>query len=282
MHWAKNLFVFVGLIFSHKITDWTSVYETVLIFLAFSLAAGAVYVWNDICDREEDRLHPVKRLRPIARGSVAIPVALKWSLALTACSLALAVVVSWLSAVIIAAYLLVNLGYSLFLKKIVILDVMIIGIGFVLRVLGGTILLGYEITGWILICTFFLAVFIGFSKRRYEIIMDGSAVLPVKGYSPYMLDMLMILSASSILSAYTLYIMFRQEWQNGLSIYFSVLPVFFGVLRYVYLIHQSRTVQDHTKLILTDRLLMGAVAVWILLWMIELYYINPRLTLTEQ
>jgi 4-hydroxybenzoate polyprenyltransferase len=172
-----------------------------------------------------------------------------------------------------------NILYSIRLKKIVIMDVVIIALGFVFRVMAGFYCLNYELSNWVLICTFFLSAFIAFSKRRYEIMFDGSSVQFTRGYSPYLLDLLVLMSAGSAISSYVFYVLSRGNWQIGVPLLLSILPVFYGVVRYVMVIHRSEEKLDHTQLILSDKPLLISVLIWIALCIIEIYYIRANMTL---
>jgi len=279
LHWVKNIFVFVPLMFSYQLFNLQSVIRSVIVFGIFCIASSAVYVLNDIFDRGEDLHHPSKRLRPITRGMVSVKDGVTLSAMLILISLVGSAIMSLSLFAVIAAYIVLNLSYSVWLKKILILDVLIIAIGFVMRVLAGAQVLTFEVSNWILISTFFLSALIGFSKRRYESLMDGSPAVLNRGYTPYILDLLMLAMAAAVLTSYGYYVMFRGNWQNGIAIQLSVLVVFFGVFRYVLLIHRSEENLDHTKLILTDKPLVSAVIIWIGLSLVELYIINPHLIL---
>lgn len=277
LHWVKNIFVFVALIFSHHLFDLRAIGNSLYVFCIFCLASSTIYIINDIFDRSEDAKHPSKWMRPITRGLVAIPHAVLFS----ACLGCTAVVLSFIAHVtvgyVMVVYLMLNLFYSFFLKKIAILDVAIIGLGFVLRVLAGAAVLFFDVSNWILISTFFLAVLIAFCKRRYEIMSDGSFLHFERGYSPYFLDILIAIVAASVIGSYIFYVISRGQWQNGVAVLLSVLSVFYGVIRYLLIIYRNEEKLDHTQLILSDKPLVTAVIIWIGLSIIEMYYINPNL-----
>jgi 4-hydroxybenzoate polyprenyltransferase len=276
LHWTKNVFVLVPLVFSGRLFDPPSVVLSLAVFLLFSIASSSIYLVNDVCDREEDRKHPSKSLRPITRGIVRSGQALRWSAGLggTAC---LSFLLSPAVGLVIGTYLAVNALYSVFLKRFVIMDVMIIGAGFVLRVLAGAYALSHTVSSWILICTFLLAALIGFCKRRYEILVDGSSIQFSRGYSPYFLDLLVLLTASSLISSYVYYLLSRGSWQNGIPLWISALVVFYAVIRYILVIHRSEENLDHTQLILSDRPLLVSTLLWTGLLITELYFYNPNI-----
>ena len=175
--WSKNIFLFAGLIFGHRLTDPPSVLAAVLGFACFSLLSSAVYIINDIHDRQEDRLHPRKRLRPIPSGQVGITPAVILAVAV----LAIGLLGSWLLSggffVVGLAYLGLQFAYTFALKHVVLLDVVSLGLGFVLRAVAGAVVVDVDISHWLVICTFTLCLFMGFSKRRCELsaLNDGGS-----------------------------------------------------------------------------------------------------------
>ena len=277
VHWIKNAFVFVALLFSHHLFNMAAVIESACVFGIFCLASSAIYMINDIFDRADDAKHPSKWMRPITRGLVTIPHAIVFSSVLGSAAIILSFTVQTVVGEVILAYLVLNLFYSFFLKKIAIVDVLIIGLGFVLRVLAGASVLSYDVSNWILISTFFLAALIAFCKRRYEIMSDHSSVHFERGYSPYFLDMLIVTLAASVIGSYIFYVISRGQWQNGIAVMLSVLSVFYGVIRYLLIIYRNEEKLDHTQLILSDKPLLASVIIWIGLSVIEMYYINPGL-----
>ncbi|HTQ78789.1 MAG TPA: decaprenyl-phosphate phosphoribosyltransferase, partial [Thermoanaerobaculia bacterium] len=208
--WAKNSFVLAPLVFGQKLGDPAALRAAVIALAAFCLASSAVYLLNDIKDREEDRRHPLKRLRPLAAGTLGVPTAVVATLALAAAALALGVVsLSATFTLILASYMGLNVLYTTWLKHVVILDVMPISFGFVLRVLGGAEATQVKVSSWLLLCTIFLSLFLAFSKRRHEItLLAGGATSqrPVLDhYSEAFLDqMINVVTASSVVS-YALY-----------------------------------------------------------------------------
>ena len=167
--WIKNAFVLVGLLFGHAWRDASAVTDALSATLAFCFASGAVYAFNDVRDAPQDRSHPDKRNRPVARGAVSPARAIGLAIAAAAASLALAAWVGWRAAIIVAAYLALSAAYTLRLKHVPVLDVVIIAAGFMLRLLAGTLGIGIAPSNWLLACGFLLTLFLGFGKRRAEI-----------------------------------------------------------------------------------------------------------------
>lgn len=277
LHWVKNIFVLVSLLFSHRLFDLDAVRESLYVFFIFCMASSTIYMINDIFDRAEDARHPSKWMRPITRGLVKIPHAIFFSVFLGVTALVLSFIIDVATGLAVTTYVTINLFYSFFLKRIAIIDVAIIGLGFVIRVIAGANVLHYDVSNWILISTFFLAVLVAFCKRRYEIMSDSTSIHVERGYSPYFLDMLIVTLAASVIGSYIFYVISRGNWQNGIAVMLSILSVFYGVIRYLLIIYRNEEKLDHTQLILSDKPLLVSVIIWIGLSIIEMYYINPSL-----
>lgn len=277
LHWVKNIFVLVALLFSHRLFDIYAVRDSFYVFFIFCAASSTIYIINDIFDRAEDARHPSKWMRPITQGLVKIPHAVIFSIFLGCVAVFFSFLLDVTVGLAVTAYLMMNLFYSFFLKKIAIIDVAIIGLGFVIRVIAGANILHYDVSNWILISTFFLAVLVAFCKRRYEIMSDSASVHVERGYSPYFLDMLIVTLAASVIGSYIFYVISRGNWQNGVAVMLSILSVFYGVIRYLLIIYRNEEKLDHTQLILSDKPLLASVVIWIGLSIIEMYYINPNL-----
>ena len=273
--WAKNVFVLAPLVFAQQVRDPASLHQALLAFVAFCCASSAVYIFNDIRDQEEDRQHPLKRHRPIAAGVVSVPVASVIALVLVVAALAISARLGMAFTAIILVYFLLNLVYSIGLKEIVILDVMIVSLGFVLRVLGGGAAIGVEVSAWLLLCTILLALFLAFSKRRHELILmaeDASNHRPVLShYSPLFLDqMINVVTASTVVS-YAIYAISPETVERFHTRYlvYTIPLVLFGIFRYLYLIYQKTTDANPTEAILSDppflinMVLWAAAVMWI-------------------
>lgn len=266
--WAKNLFVLAPLVFGSRLGDAAAVTRALLALLAFCCAASAVYLVNDLRDREEDRRHPLKRLRPLAAGTLKVPAAVAAMVALVAGAAALA---WWLGggfSLVLAAYLLQNLLYTFWFKHMVILDVMCIGLGFVLRVLAGAEATGVQVSSWLLLCTTFLALFLAFSKRRHEITLLAGAASgqrPVLDhYSPAFLDqMINVVTASSVVS-YALYAVAPETVAkfHTQGLIYTIPMVLFGIFRYLYLMYQLEEQHNPTEAILRDLPFLLNIALW--------------------
>jgi 4-hydroxybenzoate polyprenyltransferase len=273
--WPKNVFVLAPLVFGGLLLNAQVTLRAVLALVAFCCASSAVYLINDIRDREEDRRHPLKRLRPIAAGTLKIPVAVLAVLVLVGAAALLSARLGRPFALVLGVYLVLNVLYTFWLKHMVILDVMSIAISFVLRVEAGSTATGIEVSRWLLLCTIFLSLFLAFSKRRHEITLlahEASGQRPVLDhYSPAFLDqMINVVTASSVVS-YALYCVAPEtvEKYHTQDLVFTIPLVLYGIFRYLYLMYQRPGERNPTEAILRDPpfliniLLWGLVVVWI-------------------
>lgn len=277
--YLKNGFVFVGVLFSVQ-WDRATLLDATLAFLAFCAAASAVYVLNDIMDVEADRAHPVKRHRPIADGSVPIPVAYPVMALLSL----LALLLGWMAGpwvpVIVASYFVINLLYSWRLKHVVILDVFSIASGFMLRILAGTIGIGIEPSEWLLLCGLMITLFLGFAKRRSELYLlprTQNTRQVLDDYSPALLDNFIAISAGATILGYGLYTVSEQAIRaHGHTDLIYTLPfVIYGIFRYLYLLHHQGQGGDPSRDLLTDSHLLVTLAGWLLTTILMLSWATP-------
>jgi 4-hydroxybenzoate polyprenyltransferase len=266
--WTKNLLVFAGLLFGRRLLDETAVTEAVAAFAVFCGLSGAVYLINDIADRETDRRHPLKARRPIASGALSVVTASAAALVLLLTAVVGALALGRWFAAVAVAYVALQALYSGPLKHIVIIDVLTLAIGFVLRAVAGAVAVNVEISHWLLVCTVLLALFIALAKRRHEIVLlagDAPTHRPILGeYSPYLLDQMISVVTASTLIAYIFYTVspetqakFGTPWL-GLTIPFPL----YGIFRYLYLVHRREGGGSPADLLLTDRPLLLCVALW--------------------
>jgi 4-hydroxybenzoate polyprenyltransferase len=264
--WTKNGFVLAGVVFSGEALQASSVVAALLAFVAFCALSGAVYAANDILDVVEDRTHPTKRLRPVASGEIPVRVAAVYAALLALGGLALAFLVDPGVGIAGLAYLALQAVYTTFLKHVAVLDVMSISAGFVLRALAGVAAVGEHISPWLVLCTGLLTLYLGFSKRRYELYVLGEAAEShrknLRDYSVEMLDqMMMIMVAATIIA----YIMYTFTFPLHLRSYMmaSIPFVIYGVFRYMLLVHRDGGGNPDT-LLLSDRPLQIALFLWLL------------------
>ncbi|MCP4583549.1 MAG: decaprenyl-phosphate phosphoribosyltransferase [candidate division Zixibacteria bacterium] len=268
-HWVKNLVLFAALIFAQKYTDPDSVLLAAKGFVAFCLAASAIYFINDITDCRQDQLHPSKKNRPIASGQLSFSSAWIIALILLALGFLLSLSLGAYFLGFFTMYVLLNFGYNIGLKKIVIIDVMVLAVGFVIRAAAGAIAISVPISSWLLVCTILLALFLGFAKRRHELVVLGDNAIShrqsLAHYSPYFLDQMMSVVTASTVVAYTFYTL-SPEIKSKLGTDNMVLTVpfvLYGIFRYLYLVHQKEKGGNPTKLLITDIPLLICVGLWI-------------------
>ena len=275
--WTKNLFVFAALVFAQRLGDGVAVVRTVLAFAVFCALSGAVYLVNDVFDREQDRIHPLKASRPIASGALSPAVALTCSGMLAAVALAVALALGLPFFEMAAAYVVLLIAYSAFLKHIVILDVLTIAAGFTLRASAGAAAIGVPISHWLLVCTMLLALFIALSKRRHELTLLSESATghrPIlSDYTPYLLDQMISVVTASTLIAYAFYTISPETTQKfGTDLLSLTIPFpLYGILRYLYLVHQRDQGGSPAEVLLNDRPLLACVALWALSVVLIIY-----------
>lgn len=283
--WVKNVFVFAALVFARKLTDADAGLRSLLAFAAFCAVASAIYLINDVADFERDRVHPKKRLRPIAAGQVKRSTATMMAVVLGPAGLALGWWLNTATGATLTIYGVMNLSYSFGLKHVVLLDVFIIALGFLLRVSVGAFAIGVPISPWLLICTFFIALFLAFCKRRHELVSLGDDAAAHRGilaeYSTPFIDKMVSALASMTVMSYALYtIDARVIAKLGTDALVITVPlVLFGVFRYLYLVHQRQMGGSPTEIVLRDRSVQAIVGLYVVvvLWAI---YFNVHLGLT--
>lgn len=265
-HWIKNGFVLVGLLFGRAFLNPEMLLSAVLAFGAFCLIASFVYVVNDLADVEADRRHPIKRYRPIASGTVSAFHAKSAAAVLLAGALPLAWLASPLVLMIVSIYGVMNLAYSFGLKHIVILDVFVIAMGFMLRILAGTIGIGIGPSKWLIVCSLMLTLFLGFAKRRAELVQTGSnhQRKVLEHYSVELLDRFISIMASATIITYSLYTMAPEtvaQHHTDKLIYTSPI-VIYGMFRYLFLVYRRKQGEDPAIDVFRDRQVLFTVLTW--------------------
>jgi 4-hydroxybenzoate polyprenyltransferase len=278
--WIKNGFVFMPIIFSSKFTVVDDVGKVIVLFAAFCLASSATYILNDYADMEQDRAHPLKKLRPLARGDVAPRAALSFMAVLVIVPFIMlyAVGAPRLCLLLTAAYLCLHLAYSFKLKNIVILDVLTIATGFLLRVLAGAAVIAVTVSSWLILCTFSLAIFLALGKRRHEVVILNSRAInhrPVlQDYSVSLLDQLLQIVTTSTFIFYCLYSV-RGNPAIGIEperMMFTIPLVAYGIFRYMYLIYHREDGGSPTALLLTDPPLLICNILWLATCVAVIYF----------
>ncbi|MDP6125233.1 MAG: decaprenyl-phosphate phosphoribosyltransferase [Candidatus Latescibacteria bacterium] len=262
--WTKNSFVLAAVIFAQRIFDPVSVALAVSAAAVFCALSSAVYFVNDIGDREADRLHPVKRLRPIASGEISVGSAVVSAIGLALAGLAAAAALKHAFFVVAVVYLAINAAYSKWLKHMVIVDVLSVASGFVLRVWAGAVVIGVPVTPWILACTLFLALFISLAKRRSEIILLGGDAQGqrriLEEYPTELLDLLIAIVTSLTIMSYSL---FTFTAGHKMALIGTVPFVIYGMFRYLYLLYVQKSTDPPDVLILRDWLLLVNMILWV-------------------
>jgi 4-hydroxybenzoate polyprenyltransferase len=278
--WVKNLVVFAALIFALRLTDTTALGRACLAFVLFCATSGAVYIVNDLFDAERDRRHPTKSRRPIASGALGFVPAIVAVAVLLSVSLVVGFVLSPPFGAVLLVYAALNLAYSTWLKEVVILDVMVIAAGFVLRAVGGGLVIDVPISHWLIMCTILLSLFLAFCKRRQELVTLEQAHEHreiLREYSVAFIDqMINVVTASTVVS-YMFYTMSPEVEQRLHTPYlFLTVPfVLYGIFRYLYLVHQLGRGASPTQALLTDRPLLLCVGLWGATVVILLYVARP-------
>ena len=269
--WIKNLLVFAGVLFSGRLDQSGALGDALITFAGFCAISSAGYLFNDLRDREHDRHHPEKRDRPIASGAVTAETAVALAVALTIGAIVLGLVVKAEVAALIASYGVITAAYSLILKRLVILDVMTIASLFILRVVAGAVAVGAQASEFLLVCTGFLALFLGFTKRRQEAILEEADPVEVEGvpatrpvlehYSlPFLDQMIAMVTASAIIS-YVIYTV--DSPRIGSKMLATAPSVLYGIFRYLYLVYDRRDTRSTAAILTEDPGMIFAAVTWV-------------------
>jgi len=278
--WIKNTVVFAALIFAKQLFVLSSLVLSICAFCLFCLVTGSVYLFNDVTDVEEDRQHPTKKKRPIASGELSTHTAMAAAVTMGILAVVMSFYLNPHFGVVVICYWMVNFAYSKYLKHVVIIDVMVIALGFVLRAVGGAVAIDVEISSWLIICTTLLALFLGFGKRRHELVLMKENAKQhrkiLEEYSPYFLDQIIAVLTASIVVTYSLYTMSsRVEMKLQTSHLNLTIPfVLYGIFRYLYLIHQKNRGGNPTSVLFTDKPLLINIALWFTTVCIILYFLR--------
>ena len=274
--WTKNLIIFSGLIFSGNLFNETLLTKSFFTFILFCGLSSSIYIINDIFDLENDRRHPLKCLRPLPSGKIKISLAATLALLLALICLSLSFVLHFYLGIMGAIYFLCFVLYSTFLKHIVILDVLIISMGFVLRAVAGALAIEVRVSSWFLICTFLLSLFLALGKRRHELVLlndqAGKHRKILEEYSPYFLDQMISVVTPSTVLAYSIYTLSSDAICPNLE--FTIPFVVYGIFRYLYLIHQKGKGGNPEIILLTDVPIIINLLLWGLSSIYIVYFFN--------
>lgn len=265
LQWSKNLLLFAGILFAAELTDAQRWLEVFAAFIAYCAASSAAYLVNDVRDVAADRLHPVKRYRPIARGDLAPKTALTLGAALLVLAVALAALLGPESLLLVLAFVGLQSAYTLRLKQLVLLDVFAIAALFVIRAAAGALAVDVLISPWLLVCTALLALFLGLSKRHAELRLVRADETPgrqvLSDYSIELVNQLVSVAAASTIIAYSLYTFTAHESR---AMMLTIPFVLYGVFRYLLLIDRDGRGEEPENVLVTDKPLILAVVLWAL------------------
>ena len=275
--WIKNFFIFLPLIFGKKLFIYPTNIKTLIAFFLFCMTASVVYLINDIIDIDKDKVHPTKRLRPIASGKVSTLMARLTALILGVTSISLSFVLNTHFGLVVVAYLVGNVLYSTILKNAVIIDVFCIAAFFYLRIKAGSVVASVDLSHWIIFMVVLLAIFLGLNKRRQELKLlarkSVSHRTVLTKYNPYFIDQMTAVITSSIVVVYMLYtIDARTVKEFGTDhLMYSIPFVYYGIFRYLYLLHKINKEGDPSRILLSDRMMRINIALWIAVCIAVIY-----------
>ena len=268
--WLKNAIVFAPLIFAKELFDVPNVLISIRAFCVYCLTASAVYILNDMADAEADRAHPEKRHRPLASWAITRTPALGL---FALCAVAAGVLCAGMNTrfiVVIATYFLLNLAYSFRLKEVILIDVFVIAAGFMLRVLGGAYAIRVEVSSWIVLCSMFISLFLGFAKRRGELVNvagagSGAPRRVLLLYRVEFLDQMLTIAAAGAVISYALYTVAPRTLATfgTENLIYTTIFVIYGVFRYLYLIHASRQGENPTNALTSDVPILVTGLLWV-------------------
>lgn len=260
-HWIKNIFLFVPLVYSKKLFNWDDLSLALLGFMAFNFASSIVYVLNDIVDKDRDRLHPKKRLRPIPAGDISVKEAYVVLLVLGVLTILFSFHLNYAFEMVVIAYILLNTVYSFKLKNIVLLDIFSIAGGFILRVAAGTVVIGVAASSWLVLITLFISLFLAVMKRMSEsdlLSSEDQDHIPVRrvleNYSKRFIDQISAVSAGGVIVFYALYTVSPRtvETFGTENLIYTTAFVVFGIFRYMYLVYQHHRGENTIDILLHD------------------------------
>ncbi len=297
--WTKNIAVFAAITFTGQLFDFISLEKVMMAFIVFCMLSSAIYIVNDILDREKDRLHPFKKFRPLARGDISLSVAIATALILTFFSFALGFFITPAFFISIFVYLVLQISYSFFLKHIAVIDILALAAGYILRVYAGEFATGYHISVWLLLTTIALSLFLAIGKRRSELtLLSKFSPAEIKytrktlsHYSERLLDVYASIFATSTFIFYSLFTFlenpsgvrisldilmpeflpsfFQRKW-----LMITIIPVVYGLMRYLQDIYEKHEGESPEKVLLHDVPLLSTVVIWILLVASIIYIIG--------
>lgn len=275
--WIKNIFVFVPIVFAKHIFEKEYLVEVILVFIAFSIASSLVYVFNDLMDIDRDRIHPIKKLRPIASGEITSANAVILIVILFAITVFLSFRFQSSFVIVLWIYIILNALYSIWLKQIVIVDIFCIAIGFMLRVFSGALAVNVYISNWLILTTIFISLFLAVMKRRVEI---ASSPRPteqrtvLKDYSLNFIDQISAITAGGVIICYALYSVSERTVLafGSESLVFTTFFVIFGIFRYMFLVYKKDKGENVTEVLISDIPMIVNACVFIAVTVYLIYF----------
>ncbi|MBC8264623.1 MAG: decaprenyl-phosphate phosphoribosyltransferase [Anaerolineales bacterium] len=275
--WPKNVFIFTALVFVEELFTPAPLLKTIAAFFLFCLMSSAVYLINDVVDIEKDRQHPTKRLRPLPSGQLNPSVAIAAGALIPLVTLPLSFRLDFYFGLVALAYFLTMIVYSFILKNIMILDVLTIAAGFVLRAVAGAVVISVPISPWLYVCTTLVALFIGFSRRRHELVLLAENAnqhrASLNEYSLPLLDQMIAVVTSATIIAYSLYTFSAPNLPPNHAMMLTIPFVLYGVFRYLYLIHVENKGGTPEEIFLSDLPIIIALGLWGLAVIAVLYFL---------
>jgi 4-hydroxybenzoate polyprenyltransferase len=277
--WIKNAFVLAPLVFSREMFEAGPLLATLRATVAFCLTASSIYIINDLSDVESDRAHPAKRSRPLAAGTITPSQAYVLLAVLVTLTVLVVFDMAGRFQLVLAAYAIMNLAYSVKLKDIVLLDVFIIAAGFMLRVLGGAFAIEVQVSSWIVLCTLFLSLFLGFAKRRGELLVVHQTRPKAErkvliSYRVSFIDQMLTIAAAGTVISYALYTVAPRtiEVFGTEKMIYTTVFVTYGMFRYLYLIHMTDSTENPTNAVTSDLPIVIVTVLWILTCVALIYF----------
>ena len=268
--WYKNILIFVGIVFSLNILNFQMWLGVILAFVLFCMLSGSEYIINDILDIKKDRKHPTKCKRPIASGELKKSHAFLFASLLIICAMWGSYLINTQFLIISLTYFFLILSYSLFLKHLIIVDLLVISVGFVIRAVAGCFAIGVLISPWLIVCAFLLALFLALGKRRHELMLLGDEAKNhrkiLEDYSIEMLDQMNSIATGALLISYSMYTFLADNTYMMLTIPFVV----YGLFRYLFLVH-ARNFGGEVELLFTDRGMLICMISWVVVVILILY-----------
>lgn len=277
--WIKNLFVFVPLLFAKELFNEDLFTRVLLGFFAFCLTSSAVYIVNDIFDIEEDRLHPVKKFRPIPAGKIDVKFAVVAAVLLGLLTAFILSLLNFYFFLVVLGYAVLNFFYSLALKHMVIVDILTIAGGFMLRVLGGAFVISVSVSSWLILTTLFISLFLAIMKRRSELgmLLEDSPGITRKVLSEYSVnftEQMASISAAGVIICYALYSVSDRTvmYLKGESMVFTTIFVVFGIFRFMYLVYKKSKGENAAEIMVSDPPFLANIILYVLTSIYIVYF----------